>query len=109
MSLKRVIPRQQANRDIDMAVDHYLAEAGEEAALGFVDQLQHAYRHIARHPASGSPRYAHELDLPGLGCWPLKRYPCLVFYVERDDHVDVWRVLHGERDIPASLRRAESD
>ena len=57
----------------------------------------------ARHPASGSPRYAHELDLPDLRFWPLKRYPCLVFYVERRDHIDVWRVLHGQRDIPAWL------
>jgi toxin ParE1/3/4 len=31
----------------------------------------------------------------------------LIFYVEKDDHVDVWRVLHGQRDIPASMREAE--
>ena len=43
---------------------------------------------------------AHELNLPGLRAWPLTRYPCLVFEVERSDHVDVWRVLHGQRDIP---------
>jgi toxin ParE1/3/4 len=36
--------------------------------------------------------------------WPLKRYPYLVFYVERDDHIDVWRILHGECHIPAWLR-----
>jgi toxin ParE1/3/4 len=24
-----------------------------------------------------------------------------VFFVEREDHIDVWRVLHGKRDIPA--------
>jgi toxin ParE1/3/4 len=37
------------------------------------------------------------LNLPGLRFWPLTRYPHLVFYIEMDDHVDVWRVLHGER------------
>ena len=42
----------------------------------------------------------HELNLPGLRFWPLTRYPHLVFYVERPDHIDVWRVLHGTRDIP---------
>lgn len=26
-------------------------------------------------------------------------YPYLVFYVERDDHIDVSRVLHGMRDL----------
>jgi toxin ParE1/3/4 len=34
----------------------------------------------------------------------MKGYPHLVFYVERDDHVDVWRVLHGSRDIPAWMQ-----
>jgi toxin ParE1/3/4 len=63
--------------------------------------LEQAYTHIGRHPASGSPRYTHELNLPGLRCWPLKHYLQLVFYVERTDHIDVWRVLHGQRDTPA--------
>ena len=27
-----------------------------------------------------------------------------VFYVEREADIDVWRVLHGARDIPAWLR-----
>jgi toxin ParE1/3/4 len=107
VSLKRIIPREQANRDIDAALDHYLSEAGEKAALGFIDALERAFRHIARHPATGSPRYAHELDLPGLRSWPLRRYPYLVFFVERDDHIDVWRILHGERDIPAWMRAPE--
>ncbi len=104
MTIKPIIPRQQANRDIEEAIDHYLGEAGETVALGFIDSLEQAYRHIARHPASGSGRYAHELGLPGLKFWPLKRYPYLVFYVESENHIDVWRVLHAERDIPAWMR-----
>ena len=49
------------------------------------------------------PRHAHELNLPGLRSRPLQRYPCLVFYVERPNHIDIWRVLHDQRDIPAWL------
>jgi len=79
----------------------YLDESAAQAALGLVDALERAYSHIARHPATGSARYALELNLPGLRSWPLKRYPYLVFYVERADHIDVWRVLHAQRDIPA--------
>lgn len=89
---------------MDKAVEHYLDEAGETVALGFVDSLERAYLHIARHPASGSGRYAHELRLPGLRFWPLKRYPYLVFYLACESHIDVWRVLHAERDIPAWMR-----
>ncbi|ENO88947.1 plasmid stabilization system [Thauera aminoaromatica S2] len=36
------------------------------------------------------------------------RYPYLVFYVERADHIDVWRVLHGERDIPAWMQAPDA-
>lgn len=67
----------------------------------WLENLLKAYGYIGRHPATGSPRYAHELNLPGLFAWPLTRYPHLVFYVEHSAHIDVWRVLHGQRDIPA--------
>ena len=107
MSVKPVIPRALANRDVDQAIDLYLDEGGERVGLGFIEALEKAYRHIARHPASGSPRYAQEFDLPGLRVWPLKRYPYLVFYVERDDHIDVWRVLHSQRDLPAWMCEPE--
>ena len=104
MREKQVIPREQANRDIDETLAYYLSEGSESAALGFIDTLEQAYAHIARRPASGAGHYAHELNLPGLRFWPLKRYPYLIFYVEHDSHIDVWRVLHAKRDIPVWLQ-----
>jgi toxin ParE1/3/4 len=101
---KPVIPRERANRDVDEAIEYYLKEGSRQAALGFIDALEHAYERIGRFPATGSARHAHELNLPGLRFLPLERYPHLVFYIERSDHIDVWRVRHGERDIPASMR-----
>jgi toxin ParE1/3/4 len=101
---KPLIPREQAIRDVDDTLAYYLSEAAEAVAQGFIDELEKAYSYIGRHPATGSPRYGHELNLPGLRAWPLTRYPYLVFYVERPDHIDVWRVLHSERDIPAWMR-----
>lgn len=106
--MKPVVPRAQADRDINDAVAYYLNEDSEQAALGFVDALQKAFAHISRHPATGSPRYAHELSLPDLRFWPMSRYPYLIFYVEGTDHIDVWRVLHVQRDIPAWMRDPES-
>jgi toxin ParE1/3/4 len=49
-------------------------------------------------------RFAYELGLPGLRAWPMKKHPFVIFYVERADHIDIWRVQHGARDIPDSLR-----
>ena len=101
MTAKPSVPRVLANRDVDEAIAYYLSESSDELALEFVDALERAYRHISRHPASGSSRYAVELNLPGLRSWPLRRFPHIVFYVETKDCIDVWRVFHGARDIPA--------
>jgi len=101
MKAKPVIPRAAAERDVEDALTYYVDQGARQAALGFIDALEQAYKHIGTNPASGSPRYAHELNLPELRSWPTGRYPYVVFYVERDDHIDVWRVLHGQRDIPA--------
>lgn len=103
--MKVVVPRELANRDVENAIDHYLVEATAKIALGFVDALEKAYAHIARHSASGSPRYAHQLGLADLRFWALGHYPYLVFYVEREEHIDVWRVLHQQRDIPAWMNQ----
>jgi toxin ParE1/3/4 len=94
-----------AVRDIDDAINHYLNENAEQAALDFIDRLEQSYSHISEYPATGSPRYAHELNLPGLRFWPTTKYPYLVFYVEQPQHIDVWRVLHGERDIPVLMQQ----
>ena len=99
-----VIPRALALGDVDETVAHYLEGGAAQAALGFIAALEQAYAHIGRHPSTGSPRYAHALNLPGLRSWPLRRYPQMIFYVERADHVDVWRVLHGRHDIPGWLQ-----
>jgi len=101
---KPVVPRALANGDVDEATAHYLSEASEQVALDFVDALERAFRHIARHPESGSSRYAVDLSLPGLRVWPLKRSPHVVFYVQAQDYINVWRVLHGARDIPAWMQ-----
>jgi len=107
MSGKPVVPRDQAAKDVEAAVDYYVAEAGEAIAFRFIDALESAYRGIGAQPSAGSPRYSHELALPGLRSRLLRRFPYLVFYIEREDHVDIWRVLHAQRDIPDWLRESD--
>jgi toxin ParE1/3/4 len=106
MKSRRVVLRERAAKDVEEAVDDYLNQGAEPAASGLIDALETAFAQIARFPAAGSPRYALELNLPGLRSWPLHGFPYLLFYLERGTHVDVWRVLHQERDIPAWMREA---
>jgi toxin ParE1/3/4 len=69
--------------------------------------LERAYTQISHHPASGSLRYAQELSIPGLRVLKLAGCPQLVFYLERGNYIDVWRVLHGQRDIPTWMQAPE--
>lgn len=109
MSRKRVALRERARRDIDRAVAHYLAKGSPAVALAFLDAVEEAHRLIGEQPAAGSPRYAHELDLPGLRMRSVKRFPYLIFYVEQASEVDVWRVLHGARDVPTWMQEPLDD
>ncbi len=101
MIAKPVLPRAKARADVDTAVEYYASEAGPDVAFDFIDALEQAYAFIGEMPAAGSPRWSHELSLPGLRTIGLKGFPWLVFYLEFEAHVDVWRVLHAKRDIPA--------
>lgn len=103
MTTKPVIPRAKARADVDRAVEYYADEVGADVAFGFIDALEQAYTFIGERPAAGSPRWSHELNLPGLRTIELKGFPWLVFYLEFETHVDVWRVLHAKRDMPAWL------
>lgn len=101
---KRVVYRAIARRDIEAAIDHDLSEDAGSAALGFVDELERAIDELATHPRLGSTRYAYEIQLPDVRSWLSKRFPFVVFYVEQGDHIDVWRVLHAENDVPRWLK-----
>lgn len=104
MKAKPVIPRRQADDDAAKAADFYLDEAGVNIALAFIESVEQVFNYISRHPAAGSPSYAERLDVPGLRFWKTKRFPYLIFYVDRGTHVEVWRILHEKMDIPAWMR-----
>jgi toxin ParE1/3/4 len=109
VTLKPVVSRALASADAQGAIDHYIEEAGPDVALGFIDALQRAYASIGEAPEIGSPRWAHELNIPGLRTMRLKGYPWLVFYIELEQHIDVWRILHAKRDIPAWMSEPASE
>jgi toxin ParE1/3/4 len=99
---KPVIRRAAADEDIGNVVDYYAAESIETADR-FIDELKRNVELISKSPRIGSPRYSHELHIEGLRFQKLGRFPYLIFYVEREDYIDVWRVLHEHRDIPSHL------
>jgi toxin ParE1/3/4 len=96
--------RPAARADARQIAEYYAAEAGEPVSRTFLAALQRTLDHLRAHPASGSLRFEPDTGLPGLRVWPIRGFPHLLFYLDRADHVDVTRILHGSRDIPALLR-----
>lgn len=95
--------RATAVADLEEAVRYYGEEAGPEVALAFVDAFDAATSQLRDHPLIGSLRFSFELEIPELRSWPLPGFPYLLFYVPDQDGVDLWRVLHAQRDIPNHL------
>ena len=101
--------RQRAIQDAEDALEYFETETPPGTADGFVDALEEAIAHLSRHPLTGSLRYAFELAIPELRTSPLRRFPYLIFYIADEDHVDIWRIMHAHRDIPASFARQQPD
>jgi toxin ParE1/3/4 len=106
MTPKTIVLRERARLDAEAAVDYYDSEAGGSVARGFIDRLEKAYQALGSHPAAGSLKYAYELNLPGLRSWPVKRYPYIIFYVDLPAHIEIWRILHAQRDIAAWMQES---
>lgn len=100
---KPVRLRALAADDVVAAADHDVNDAGKDVAGRLIDAVERAVQQIGRHPHSGSLRFFYELDLPELRAWPLARFPYVVFYVEREHEIDVWRILHTRRHLPTTL------
>lgn len=95
--------RALAANDIDAALAHYHNVADDHVALNFIDALEAAIDHLRQHPHTGSLQLGYELDIPELRSWPVRKFPYLIFCVPDDDRIDIWRILHTKRDIPAHL------
>lgn len=103
MTQSTVRLRELAAADVDRAVNFYLVDAGAHVATRFIDAVERTINQISRAPQAGSLRFAYELEIPDLRVRPVGRFPYLVFYVAGDQTIDVWRILHSRRDMPAAF------
>ena len=98
--MKPAFWRVAARRDAADAAEWYASHADPATGERFLTALEEGMAHVSRHPATGSSRYAVPLGLDGLRFWPVNDFPYLIFYIELETHLDIWRVLHAQRDIP---------
>lgn len=107
--MKPVFWHPLARLDADQAAAWYAQEGGLALELAFTAALQDAVQRLAQHPGIGSQRCGESLGMPSLRQWPVHTFPHLIFYLERDSQLDVWRVLHASTDIPAWLGEPDND
>lgn len=99
MSPKPVFRRRSALRDTEQAVIYYAREAGLDTAARFVESLEATYCAIGEGPGLGSPRHGQELHVSGLRTRPIRRFPYLIFYLEHESYVEIWRILDVRSDV----------
>lgn len=76
----------------------FVAERDAEAADRLIDEITGRFDHLLAYPEAGRAR--HEL-LVNLRSLPVKRY--VIFYQPTDDGVEIFRVLHGSRDVQSEF------
>lgn len=97
--MKPVRLRPRAIADLDRASNYYALEVTIEVALRFERTVRQELERLSVFPQSGSPHFGTVLNIPGLRAILTSGHPYTLFYVERDHHLDVERVLHPRQDI----------
>lgn len=84
----------RAEEDLE-AIWAFVAGSNPAAADRLIDQLAANFDRLATNPEAG--RVRNEL-LVNLRCFPVRNY--LIFYQRTVEGIEIFRVLHGSRDIP---------
>jgi len=84
-------------------VRYYRKHAGNAVAESLVAATGEALDRIEQSPAIGSPAWSDVLGISGLRAWRVEGFPVIWFYFERDDHLDVVRLLGERQDIATIL------
>ena len=95
--------RRAAKQDLSDAAVHYAAQGGVALGEDFLLEATTALSRIEAMPGLGSPRAGQRCGVEGLRAWHVKRFPMRWYYFERDNHLDVVRLLGDRQDIAAIL------
>jgi toxin ParE1/3/4 len=86
----------------------YLRQHDLNIARRFLNSAYDSFEFLARNPGVGRPR--SDLGFEHLRSWHVfgfRRF--LIFYREFSDRIQIWRILHGARDLQNILRLPEQN
>lgn len=95
--------RLAAKQDLSDAAVYYAEQGGLALGEDFLLEATAALSRTESMPGLGSPRAGQLCGVEGLRAWPVKQFPLRWFYFERDEHLDVVRLLGDRQDIAAIL------
>jgi toxin ParE1/3/4 len=96
---KKILITPKANQDLDDCFA-YISQDNPETALQFFDSTRITIAQIARMPRIGSIFTTNDNRLQDLRKWSVKDFrKYLIFYIDREDVVEIVRILHATRDI----------
>ena len=103
--LKPIIRRPRAAEDVEGDA-MYIADGSIDAALRFLERAEQTIKGLALFPSSGAPFPTRIPALAGLRTRLVKDFPNhVVFYVERNDAIEVVRVLCGGQDMSVEVEK----
>ncbi len=101
--MKQARLRPRAEQDLVDRAQYYAEVEDQRLAERFFTAALAALKPIQRMPGLGSMRIGELCDVPGLRDWPVKGFPVRWFYFDREDHLDVVRLLADTQDVAALL------
>jgi toxin ParE1/3/4 len=101
---RQIRRRPQAEADLTDQFVYYLTNAGHDVAERFLAAVEETARRLLDRPGIGARRSFRHPGLQDLRMHPVRGFDRhLIFYRERDDGIELVRVLHGARDIPSVM------
>jgi len=84
----------------------YIADGSIDAALRFLERAEQTIKGLALFPESVSPFVTSVPDLAGVRTKLVKDFRNhVVFYIEREDAIEVVRVLRGGQDMDVEITK----
>lgn len=101
-----VTKRPKARRDL-LDIFVYLEQHNPRAAARFLRAADETLNQLAFLPGLGSPLEMDILGTPPLRFRAIHRFKkYFIFYRETEFGIEVWRVLHGARDLQRALEES---
>ena len=91
--MARILRTPQADTDLFRIWD-FIADDNLSAADRLIRKMDETFQLLATNPGMGTKQDQYR---PGLRCFPVGNY--IIFYRPIDDGIEIYRVLHGARQL----------